>query len=352
MARINPIQRMELHDAAVSAEKNGSLYNFQWKLIPKMTAPIEIDEDKQVAITSMGTMMYENSGFAKLSLHVYQALYYKIKSFYTPSEVQITIKGSSALAFHFSNVEEYNEIFPFSDIDIAIMINPAFADEEFCAIMEHIKELTGQVFAKHKQYMDRLFFKSSLSDTIMPPSFEVYEFIDRHVQMCESIDLVSPFVSNEIRNACSYSSFTIKNHASDPTKVVKVNEPHFNKAEFIPFNRTPIFCSMNESLDDFVLYRMKWNLMDMDNRYTSVDFIDCIIPKKSHVELVNFAAEGGFDQNCTVVVQRYGMYVSVMSLHHLLNDLYRCLYVYECPESKKEVRMKRYNILKDYLGGV
>jgi hypothetical protein len=350
MARINPIQRRELHDIATCSEKNGNMYNFQWKIIPKMTTPTEVDDDKMLAITTMGTMMYENSGFAKLSLHVYQALYYKLKNFYSPEEVQITIKGSSALAFHFANSEEYSDIFPFSDIDIAIMINPAFSDEDFNAIMEHIKEITGQVFAKHKQYLDRLFFKLALSDTVMPPSFDICQFIDRHIQMCESIDMVSPFVSNDFRNACSYSSFCIKNHATDSTKVVKINEPHFNKAEFIPFDRTPIFCSMNESLDDFVLYRMKWNLMGLDNMYTSVDFIDCIIPKKSHVELINFATDGGFDRKCTTVIQRYGMYVSVMTLSHLLKDLHRCLYEYDCPESKKEIRQKRYNILKEYLG--
>ena len=349
MTRLTPDQRIAVHNAAVHATRNGYTHGFHYKVMPRITTPIEHDEDKMLAITAMSTMMFENSEFSKLSLHIYKMLYYKISSQYSAYEVQVFIKGSSALALHFAEIDDMNEVFPFSDIDISVMVNPNLPDERYNAIYDHMKVIVGQVFAKHKQYMDRIFFKLNRSDTVSPPSFDVGEFMDRHINTCETIDMVSPFVNDEIRNACSYTSFTIKPHMDDEEKVVKINEAHFNKAEFIPFDRTPIFCSLNESLDDFVLYRMKWNLIDAMGKYMSVDFIDCIIPKKTSIELQNFTNDGGFDGYGIEVIQRYGVMISVMSLPYLAKELWRCIYEYECPESKMETRKKKYKILSDYI---
>ena len=352
MPRLTPQQRSDVHKAAVSAKHSGYMHGCHYKVMPRINTPVEHDEDKMLTISTMNTMMFENREFAKLSLHIYKMLYYKISSQYSSYEVQVFIKGSSALAMHFASLDnDMSEVFPFSDIDISVMVNPNLPEDRYNAIYDHIKMIVGQVFAKHKQYMDRIFFKLNRSDTVSPPSFDITEFMDRHISTCETVDMVSPFVNDEIRNACSYNSFTITSHINDEEKVVKVNEAHFNKAEFIPFDCTPIFCSMNESLDDFVLYRMKWNLINSDGKYMSVDFIDCIIPKKSSIELQNFTNDGGFDGYGIEVIQQFGTYISVPTLDYLAKELWRCIYEYTCPESKMEIRKKKYNILMNYLKG-
>lgn len=346
MVRLTPEQRAELHAVATSSDKAGMLHRCRWFHYPKMDGPQEISEDKQLAIISMGHMMFENTAFSKLSLHVYKMLHYKLKNLYSPSEVVVLIKGSSALALYFATIDEYKNCFPFSDIDITIFVNPLL--ENYDEVFLNVRTIVGQVFAKHKQYMDRIFFK--LNREVTPPDFDIIEFIDRHIAMCEEIEMLSPFINDEIRNACSFNSFSIVPHNTDSNVVVKISEPHFTCAEMIPLDKTPIFCSINDTLDDVVLYRMKWNVMDSnDERFMSIDFIDCIIPRENNVELQDFVNNGGFNGNNQTVIERFDMQITIFDLPTLRNDLWKCLNEYDCPESKRRIRGMRYTILNKYI---
>jgi hypothetical protein len=348
MVRLNPEQRRELHTAATTSTEKGSLHKCRWFLFPKVEGPHEVPEKNIVAAQSMGTMMFENSGFAKLSLHIYKILYYKLRGFYNATEVAVMIKGSSALALYFSQMDDYRNSFPFSDIDLSVIVNPMHSNYD--EVFKHVKVIVGQVFAKHKQYMDRVFFKTQRASDVTPPDFDIFEFIDTHIMMCENINMVSPFVDDDVRNACSYPSFSIVKHSVRDDVVVKINEPHFDNAEFIPLDKTPIFCSMNDTLDNIVLYRMKWNFMDTEAHHKSIDFIDCIIPRKDSTETQDFYNNGGFDNSgITIIINRYNTNITIPSLQVLCEDLRKCIYEYDCPESKREIREKRYKILQDYL---
>jgi hypothetical protein len=188
--------------------------------------------------------------------------------------------------------------------------------------------------------------------------------------------IVSPFDSDEIRNTCSRYSFLLTKSESHDDSVVRVEVPHFDKCENIPLKKSPFFCSYNETIDfkrdgksmhgNFDLYRIRFNNLfvqfDEEDQVVkeekvAADFIDISISGKNDAELIDFwnsaQCESILDTDANEwKVMRDGAWQTVKcwlvmpNIATCVNDLYKMLNVYECPDNKKMKRKGRYDALK------
>lgn len=190
----------------------------------------------------------------------------------------------------------------------------------------------------------------------------------KNITMSEGEEFVSPFVADEVRNYCSRHSFIITNSVAQENKIVKVDVPHFKNCERIPLRRTPLFSSYNETIDflrtdnetmpgHFDLYRLRFNNMYVERdlatgdvvkeERVAADFIDVSIAAKNDTELIDFWNNG---RCMTVLEPASRVWICVPDIPTCINDLYKMLYVYECPEGKKNKRMDKFNKLKELIG--
>ena len=81
----------------------------------------------------------------------------------------------------------------------------------------------------------------------------------------------------------------------------------------------------------------------------SADFIDVWVGNQNDHELNEFAKRGGFDGYCTTTVypskETFGYCLILPTLHECQLDYYKLLYVFDCPESKREKRERKYAAL-------
>jgi hypothetical protein len=307
--RMNPTQRAELHETAKSAVESGKHEGFSYKVMPKVNDALEISDARQAATTKLASVIFPD--FAELVISFYHELVYRLNHMV---DCRVLIKGSNALAILFMNDIENYKHFQFSDTDIVVYCSPENKDL-VCTVI-------GQIIAKHKQQMDQTFFKQNESEFGK-------QFARKHIELFGDS---SPFSSIEQRNVSSSYSYYITKSTADPEKIVKIIEPHFTRAERIPLNKTPIFCSVNDTLDGVDLYRLRWGIKE-NEKMIHADFIDVIVDYTSAIPQLQ-------------TIFRFGTFINIPDDDYLIKDLEMIVPILE---SKKESRMQKLKILCELL---
>lgn len=350
MVQLTPVERIQQHHIATNSQTSGDCFGLQWFVYDKVEAPKEIPKDSILCTKLLSNTVFSKSEYAFIFLDVYKQLESKIRQFYKKDQVHIHIKGSAALSMYFMDDEEMSHHFPFSDIDIVIYVNPTMPNFEY--VHKQMTILAGQTFAKHKQMLDRLFFRTS--------KIAYEDFTEEVNRKFTEMNLISPFQSTQVRNRVSSNSFSIIESAIDSKKVVKINEAHFDCAEKIPLYRTPIVCSVNKTIDSknlhdeklsFNLIRMKMGAIGSKGGNVLFDCVDCIIPKIDDHDLISFYKKNGFGDFTTMSVNVFDYDVTIQTITESFENLWNLIYKYECPDSKNELRINKLDILKEYITG-
>lgn len=244
-----------------------------------------------------------------------------------------------------------------------------------------------------------MFFKSDITKELFKTSLTSNIEKLEHAKCCMS-DIAT-------RNKSSNISYLItsSNHDSvveeNTKRRVKIEQPHLYKSEKIPLGFTPFYVTVNDTVHgkrkngeevDFTLFRMKMShiidlqdqvkvqirvpqasstcsspcgtadedlnsvFSDIDKLVTlkintepydkvSADFIDVWVGNQNDHELIEFAKRGGFQGQCTTTVQAFGFYLVLPTLNECKLDYFKLLYVFDCPESKREKRQRKYAAL-------
>lgn len=197
------------------------------------------------------------------------------------------------------------------------------------------------------------------------------------------------FNDKEMRNVASRYSFVITDCEDDEDHVVKIEVPHFEGCNKIPLHHTPVFCSYNNCIDTstpeykhhFDLFRIKLNniLVDQDKppstkpprvkltlsvgdddtvrasfdyefpkqkqQYTTYasDLVDISLLHYDDTELVKLWESKELwkiTDPCT------GIELYVPHINELTRDLKNMIYLYDCPDSKRDKRWRKYQIMK------
>ena len=202
-------------------------------------------------------------------------------------------------------------------------------------------------------------------------------------------------------NGSSYSYLITKSHV--PSEVIegemrriKIEQPHLEKAERIPLGRAPTFITVNDTINgvrengdkvsftlarikmsnivDRVADKVKLNLCVNDDGHVCVaifmqmvklklrvnddghvcvtiftpydkvgaDFVDVWIGNQEDAELNSFEKRGGFDGMLTREVSAFGYQLIVPTLQECKLEYNKLLYMFDCPESKRPKRERKY----------
>jgi len=367
-----------------SVDLRGNKGNYWFNVMPKNTGIIEGDEDdKRAKVTeALANAIYnQHPKYKSISLKVYEMIMFKINtnpnlSRFDISNIMVVIKGSNAYAMLVATYRdpEVRKTFPWSDLDIMILINPNLPDDVFNRIKRVVHTLVVQTISQLKRTLDHmLFLDRPINDAFLSKD-EIDEFkmaFDKELDMrsSDSEKFISPFTSDAIRNACSRNSFVIMDSEGHENSVVRVEVPHFDKCECIPLRKTPLFCSYNDTLNfnrvdekngqmaaNFSLYRMRFNTIvvtaddesnDIKEERCAADFIDITIASKEDCELLDFWRHG----RCMMIWHDYiNTWTAIPDMHTCVYDLYKMLNVYQCPANKMEKRRHKYNVMQNLLG--
>ena len=187
---------------------------------------------------------------------------------------------------------------------------------------------------------------------------------------------------------------------------VKIEQPHLDKAERIPLTYTPFYVSVNDTVCgvrdngdqvDLTLFRIKMSQIvnvpgtvrvglqvrgayercgspagtvdeDVESALSSssdleeeeyvvvkintqpydkvsADFIDVCVPNRADAELNSFARRGGFQGFLSQEVRAFGFVLILPTLAECKLEYYKLLHVFECPESKRAKRERKYAAL-------
>ena len=390
------------HAVQTSTYMRGYRGNYHFSVMPKAGGFQEHEDSKKTKVTEiLADTIYNAQGgrFRAISMKIYDILQQKITKHPQLSAKDITnialvVKGSNAYAMLLSQLRAQNPevaaAFPNTDLDIVILINPRLDDAEFERIKAIVHTIVVQSISQYKRTLDHmLFLNKPFPDVFMSPE-DIAEFKAVFGQALDTIDpmFMSPFSSDAIRNACSRNSFIIAESAGHADSVVRVEVPHYDRCECIPLRKTPLFCSYNETLEfdratnaqdpattykaKFNLYRMKMNVMYLNTESNTqsktsddtpvdantdsnsnssgsvreervtADFIDISIASKLDCELIDFWNHG---RCVTLYDLSINNWVWIPDLNTCMSDLYKMLYMYDCPESKRDKRLKKYEIL-------
>jgi hypothetical protein len=385
-----------IREAITSTNLKNNRGPYHYNVYPKTENNIvdDIDNKKSIMTDTLAKIIYtKNPKYKYLSLGFYYSLIEKIRTNLNIGhllwrDIHIIIKGANAYMYLTKDIQN----FPCSDLDIMIYINPHLKDDEFNNIKQELKRLVLQNLSQYKRLLDNMFFignsnafkesemyKQSrlFSDDLIQSFKEDYNKEVDNLNTKKNQLIISPFESDEIRNSCSRYSFMLTNH-QDPKSIVKIELPHFDKCENIPLKKTPFFCSANETIEfmrdgqnlegKFDLYRIRFNNLFVEfnedgkvarEERIPADFIDVSISSKSDAELLDFyklarcehildhdvsswpiLRDGNWEKvNCWLVMP---------NIKSCVNDLYKMLNVYECPENKRNKRELRYKALLAY----
>jgi hypothetical protein len=359
-----------LNSKVGKGQKDMYFYN----VLPKNTKPDEEDPKRALMTSTLANVIFSNPKYRIIALKIYDILVDKIfcnyvTGRYAQNDIRVILKGGTSYTYLF---EGSSGDFPFSDLDIVIYINPKIVEYE--RVKAELNTIVLQTISQYKRTMDHMFFlnkpiKDQFLDADTIESFK-HDF-NEAVKDIENDagEFLSAFESTEFRNISSRYSFIIDHSNAMPDSVVRVEMPHFDKCECIPLRKSPLFCSHNKTIDfnrqngsaeevkgHFDLYRIRWNNsfvpkeQPLPNKLirenVAADFIDISIASREDSELIDFWEHG----MCVMVHdEAANMWILVPDVHTAINDLYKMLYVYECPEAKKEKRMKKYEALKHYV---
>jgi hypothetical protein len=385
------------HAVTTSTYMRGHRGNYHFSVMPKVSGFLEHDDPKKTKVTEiLADTIYNAQGgrFRAISMKICDLIQQKITNHPQLSAKDITniavvIKGSNAYAVLLSSLRaSNNEIanaFPHSDLDIVILINPRMHDVDFERIKSIMHTIVVQSMSQYKRLLDHMLFLNKPFPNIFLSQQDIDAFKAAFGTALDAVDplFMSPFSSDAIRNSCSRNSFIIAESQGHNDSVVRVEVPHFEMCECIPLRKTPLFCSYNETLEfdrasaapsafkaKFNLYRMKMNVMYLSQTQTAppaptdesstedhasnssdsmreervtADFIDISIASKLDSELIDFWNHGRCITMYDLSIQNW---IWVPDLFTCIGDLYKMLYVYDCPESKRDKRLKKYELLR------
>lgn len=359
--KCTPEQRIELIATAKAATENGNLHGCYYKLLAGESSVVEPNPLKQDMAGALGKIVY-NARFSSLSLACFNNLYHKL-SWYGPGYVRVILKGSTAISLQKDDCD-----FDFGDMDIGVYINPHLDKASFDKIYTDVSIVCGQVIAKHKQMLDRTFFRPREGHDVLLSEEDKYLFRDMHIKAMESIGVASCF---SYRNESSSNSIYLTRSEAEENKVVRINMPHFENAEKIPLEYTPIMCSINDTIRNvtdngrvtaFSLFRIKWgNCVSVagsdsgsgetgSDKFSklSSDFIDITLLKQDDSNLMDFWQRGGFVARSplTCLVSKWGWRMTCSSLNECIHDLHKSLLVYDMSAEKKD---KKHEMLKKLI---
>jgi hypothetical protein len=383
-----PTARNDFIDTAVnSMEEKGKVGNYWFNTMPR-NEHADIENPKKTEITgALMKTIFENPQYRIFALKIYDILINKITSNqFTRSHfhknIMVLLKGGTAYTYLTGMA---TDVFPYSDLDIVIYINPNLPTVVFNTIKETLNTIVLQTISQYKRSIDFMFFSNKermteeqvrrqmaeqfISDDI------ISQFKEDYVKNLNDISTeegtyVSPFEGNEFRNAASKHSFIIEHSRAQENTVVRVEVPHFHACERIPLKKTPMYCSYNSTINFnrvegndnlkgiFDLYRIRFNNLyifkdpeDEEKSYReniTADFIDISIAGQDDAELRDF-----WNYGSTILVNDYtaNMWLVIPDARSMLDDLYKMLTLYECPEGKKEKRIRRFEAIKEIVQG-
>lgn len=399
-----PNDRNEFISRAINSQSyRGYKGPYNYRVFPKANGN-EIEDPKKSKVTEVlaKTIYTKNPAYRIISIKFYQLLVSRLIEHFTSdvfwNDIVVMLKGGNSYAF--LSQEQFPEDFPFSDMDIVIYINPYLPKEMF----ENMKKITGtvvmQTISQYKRTLDHiLFLNKPIHD-----SFITEELVDQfkkdfsaalsEIVLEDEADgfFMSPFDNEQIRNSCSKNSYMILNSEIHENSAVKIEIPHYDRCERIPLRKTPLFTSVNKTISfkrdkndkmdgDFDLYRIRFNCMFVKNvedehdnqnevdecdsksevgsqgshsgnscsakeEIITADFIDVSIAAQNDAELIDFWNRG---RSLNILEKNTGVWVVIPDAASCLLDLYKMLYVYECPEHKRTKREKKYEKLKNIV---
>lgn len=367
-----------INDAIHSTEQCGERGVYRYRVFTDNGDAANQPEDpRRTTVTRVLSEVIFNHG-RKLALGAYEHLLQKLYNnpvigSHIFRDVIVLLKGSNA-HIYFNN-RTVDEIFKVSDSDIVVCIRPDLPRDVFDMLKHQVEISVRQAISQYKRTLDQLLFLGgSDSDAHMPfmTQQEVVELkneINRAFQTIEFMDngdridgvFLSPFMDTETRNKCSRYSFLItKSQVSENN--VMVHLPHYDHCERIPLRKTPLFVSINETLDfdrndegsrgKFTLHRMKLNVLHswMDIEIGMIredkipaDFVDISVPDKDDVELQHFWQKGMY---VSVYEPCINMWVAIPDLPTCISELQRILELYNNVEQKREKRIRKLQALQ------
>lgn len=396
-----PKDRIEFISAGVnSVALHGSRGPYHYNVYPKA------DGSKNDELEQRTTMMTEvlaktiytkNPKYKYISIGFYYSLIEKIRTninigHYLWRDITVVIKGANAYTY----LTKDPSLFPYSDLDIMIYINPNLEDQIFNTIKKELRMIVLQSISQYKRLLDNMFFvtgtnKFKESDTYKETvlfdeeTIEAFksDYKDEVMKLNETSKnklIISPFEDDQIRNSCSRYSFLLTRSEQHEDSVVKIDVPHFDRCENIPLKKSPFFVSYNETIDfkrdgqnlegKFDLYRIRYNNLIVElneegsafkEERAAADFIDVSISSKTDAELIDFwstaRCEHIIDNDISSwKIMREGKWEKVTcwlimpNISTCINDLYKMLNIYECPDGKKAKREIRFAALKKIAG--
>jgi len=363
-----------INEAINSLNENGYKNQYRYKTFPK-THGIDIYDVRRSALTDcLAKTIFNGShtAYRKISIEFYNNLIHKIStSIYTNQylgrDLIVLQKGSNAYAYL---IGEIDEEFTFSDSDIMIYINPFLPSNVFNEIKANVKIIVMQTLSQYKRLLDCMFFMNLPIDNVLFDQEIINDFKKEYKfnlmkinfdDMPENAEILSPFECDEIRNFCSRNSCIILDSKVKNNTVVMIDVPHYDKSERIPLRKSPLFCSVNETIDfsrdknnllpgHFDLFRMRFNNMYIEKKDNEIicqeritsDFIDVSIAAQNDAELLDFWQRG----KCLYIYEKYvETWIMIPDITSCINDLYKMLTIYNCPDSKRIKRIVKYNKL-------
>lgn len=349
---------------------------YQFATFPKVTG-VETENTRKAQLTeAFAKTIYEkNPGYRKISLAFYDTLIHKLAmNPYTGphlgNNIMVLMKGSNAYAY--VTGEQFKNEFQFSDMDIVVYINPYIPDDFFKDLEKVVKITVLQTLSQYKRLLDHMFFVNRQIDGMFCDEETINAFKEdyknalKEIPLPENCEFVSPFESPEVRNYCSKNSCILTNSKAKENMIVRVDVPHYDRCERIPLRKTPFFCSYNDTIDfarnendtmhgNFDLYRIRFNNMYVEKNEAGeiihqersvADFIDVSIAGKNDAELIEFWAKG----RCLSIYDRFAnVWLMVPDITACIDDLYKMLNVYDCPEAKKAKRQQKMNRLIEIM---
>lgn len=374
-----------IENATNSKVNRGHQFGYNFHVVPKVEH-VDDDQRRSLMTQAIAELVYtKDPKYRCLSLGFYDILMSKMMthpfiSQYVWKDVVVILKGSNAYALL---IPDRTDELSFSDLDIMVYINPYLSDDLFDLIAKNMRIIVLQTMSLYKKTLDHMFFLDIADPDIKYKWMDestIENFKRDHIECMQRIGAISVFESKEVRNVCSRHSFMLVNNSMYSDKVVKIEVPHFEKCDRIPLRKTPFFTSYNNTInfgnDDHLrnieLFRIKCNnliLTPIDSVFVNfvynengqvkllieqkvqeeripADFIDVTIASKGDCELLDFWNNGRF---VNVLDVNTGVWLAIPDIKSCIKDLYKMLHVYDCPESKRSKRLRKYNLLLSYM---
>lgn len=410
MAANSPVNRvwtaserdLFIEKAMHSTTRKGYDGSYEFTVLPKITMHTENEDERRSKVTKvLMHTIFSKAQYRIIAMKVYELLWAKLYAnpflrLHANKNIMVVLKGGTAYTYVVRM--EDSDVFPFSDLDIVVAINPYLPRQLFEDLKRATNTVVLQTISQYKRMLDHMLFLNKEIEHPILCKKDIDEFKKDLSAALASLDddegmYISPCDDVYARNRVSKNSFILADNLTQTDTVVKVEVPHFESCDRIPLRKTPLFCSHNRSISFnrtptastnsvgcFDLYRMRWNVMykrcdaasgsdsasihsdasstaslSMNNHatkpvkayeYITADFVDISILAQHDAELRDFWDHG---RVVNVLDRALGSWVMIPDLVTMMRDLHKMLHVYECNESKRSKRQEKYNRLQKYV---